>query len=135
MPPFQRVCRAVALPMAAVMFLISLPIGTARAALVGTESVVEQAAAQDERARVAAFVQREDVRRQMAALGVDPDEAAARVAGLSDAEIHEIAGRLDALPAGQDALGAVLGAALLIFFVLLVTDLLGLTDVFPFVRR
>ena len=135
MPPFQRVCRAVALPMAAVMFLISLPIGTARAALVGTESVVEQAAAQDERARVAAFVQREDVRRQMAALGVDPDEAAARVAGLSDAEIHEIAGRLDALPAGQDALGAVLGAVLVIFFVLLVTDLLGLTDVFPFVRR
>ena len=71
----------------------------------------------------------------MAALGVDPAEAARRVGGLSDAEVQRIAGELDRLPAGQGAVGAVIGAALLIFIVLLITDLLGLTDVFPFVRR
>ena len=91
--------------------------------------------AASERDRVAAFLARDDVRAQMAALGVDPAEAARRVAGLSDAEVQRIAGQLDQLPAGQSALGAVIGAALLIFIVLLVTDLLGLTDVFPFVRR
>ena len=68
-------------------------------------------------------------------LGVDPNEAAARVAALSDVQVREIAGQLDQLPAGQSAVGAVLGAILIIFLILLVTDLLGLTDVVPFVRR
>jgi hypothetical protein len=71
----------------------------------------------------------------MAALGVDPNEAAARVAALSDAQVREIAGQIDQLPAGQSAIGAVVGAIVIIFLVLLVTDLLGLTNVFPFVRR
>ena len=68
-------------------------------------------------------------------LSVDPEEAARRVAGLSDEEIEQIAGRLDDLPAGEGALGAVIGAILVIFLVLLITDLQGLTDVFPFVKR
>jgi hypothetical protein len=66
---------------------------------------------------------------------VDPAQAAARVAALSDPQIREIAGELDQLPAGQSAVAAVVGAILIIFLVLLVTDLLGLTDVFPFVNH
>jgi hypothetical protein len=49
--------------------------------------------------------------------------------------VREIAGQLDQLPAGQSAIGAVVGAILIIFLVLLVTDLLGLTNVFPFVNH
>jgi hypothetical protein len=88
-----------------------------------------------DRARVLAFLDRAEVREQIAALGVDPNEAAARIAALSDAQVREIAGQLDQLPAGQSAVGAVVGAIVIIFLVLLVTDLLGLTNVFPFVRR
>ncbi len=131
----HRICRAVALSMAAVMLLTSLPLGLARAAMVTTEQAVDSTSTSADRDRVIAFVQRDDVRRQIEALGIDPDEAAARVAGLSDEEIRTVAGRLDALPAGQSAVGAVLSAALVIFIVLLVTDILGLTNVFPFVRR
>jgi hypothetical protein len=75
------------------------------------------------------------VRQQMVALGVDPAEAMGRVASLSDAEVQQIAGHLDRLPAGGDAVVAVIGAAVLIFLVLLVTDLLGLTHIFPFVHH
>ena len=135
---FQHICRAVALPLAMVMFLTSLPSGMARAALVGTEEAVGRpaaSAADAERERVRAFAEREDVRRQMEALGVDPAEAAARIGNLSDEEVRRIAGHLDRLPAGQGAIGALIGAAVFIFIVLLLTDLLGLTDVFPFVRR
>ena len=82
-----------------------------------------------------AFLDRAEVREQIAALGVDPNEAAARVAALSDGQVREIAGQLDQLPAGQSAVGVVVGAILIIFLVLLVTDLLGLTNVFPFVKR
>jgi hypothetical protein len=56
---------------------------------------------------------------------------------LSNEEIRQIAGRLVELPAGEGAgaIGIVVGAILIIFLVLLVTDLLGLTDVFPFVKK
>ena len=117
------------------MFLIAGPIDAARAALVTTEQAIGQSAPVDARARVAAFLARDDVRRQMAALGVDPVEAANRVASLSDAEVQKIAGHLDRLPAGQDAIVAVIGAAVFIFLVLLITDLLGLTHIFPFVHH
>ena len=125
--------RSVALVLAVVVGMLTGPIDAARAALVSTEQAIAGEVAGRE--RVAAFLAREDVQAQMAALGVDPAEAARRVGGLSDTEVQRIAGELDRLPAGQSALGAVIGAALLIFIVLLITDLLGLTDVFPFVRR
>lgn len=130
---FRRLRRGVAFLLAVVMLAISMPLGTARAAVVTTDQVLAESGATD-RERVLAFLDRADVRDQIVALGVDPAEAAARVAALSDAQVREIAGQLDKLPAGQSAVGVVVGAILIIFLVLLVTDLLGLTDVFPFVK-
>jgi len=135
MKTFRRISRGLAAPMAALMFMMSVPIGIANAGLVSTEQVVEHEAAAADRERVFDFLARQDVRAQMTEFGVDPAMAEARVAGLSDAEICKVAGRIDQVPAGQDVLGAVLSTALVIFVVLLITDILGLTDVFPFVRR
>ena len=75
------------------------------------------------------------MQRQLSVLGVDPVEAQLRVAGLSDAEVSRLAGRIDTLPAGEGALGAIVRAALIVFLVLLVTDLLGFTNVFPFTNN
>jgi hypothetical protein len=135
MQGLRQLRRGVALVLAVVMFVISMPLGVAQAALVSTEEVLAAGSGTADRARVLAFLDRAEVREQIAALGVDPNEAAARVAALSDAQVREIAGQLDQLPAGQSAVGAVVGAIVIIFLVLLVTDLLGLTNVFPFVRR
>jgi hypothetical protein len=135
MQGFRQVRRGVALVLAVMMFLISMPLGVAQAALVSTEQVLAAGHGATDRARVLAFLGRAEIREQIAALGVDPNEAAARVAALSDAQVREIAGQLDQLPAGQGAVGVVVGAILIIFLVLLVTDLLGLTNVFPFVKR
>jgi hypothetical protein len=134
MNSIRQLRRGVALLLAVVMLAISMPLGTARAAVVTTDEVLAESGATD-RERVLAFLDRADVRQQIVALGVDPAEAAARVAALSDAQVREIAGQLDQLPAGQSAVGVVVGAVLIIFLVLLVTDLLGLTNIFPFVRR
>lgn len=134
-PRLTRSLRAVAMMMAVIMALVSMPLGVARAALVGTDQVIARSEMAAERERVAAFLEREDVRSQLVVLGVDPAEAAARVASLSDEEVAEIAGQLDQLPSGEGAVGTVVGAIVIIFLVLLVTDLLGLTNVFPFVRR
>jgi cytochrome c1 len=135
MTAMPQLRRRVALALAMGLFLLTGPIDAARAALITTEQAIAGEAAPSDRDRVAAFLARDDVRAQMVALGVDPAEAAQRVAGLSDAEVQRIAGHLDQLPAGQSAIGAVVGAVVIIFLVLLVTDLLGLTDVFPFVRN
>lgn len=117
------------------VLVTSMPLGTVHAALVSTEQMIGNGDGAADRARVLAFLERADVREQIVALGVDPDEAAARVAALDDAQVREIAGQLDRLPAGQSALGIIVGAILIIFLVLLVTDLLGLTNVFPFVNH
>jgi hypothetical protein len=130
----RKYCRFLALPMAALMFAVSMPLGAAQAALVSTDQVVEKSEIEADRMRIAALLGRDDVQRQLKAQGVDPDEALARVAALSDAEVRRIADRIDTMPAGQDALGTIIGVALIVFIVLLVTDLLGYTDIFPFIE-
>jgi hypothetical protein len=131
---FRQLRRGVALLVAVVMLAMSMPLGAARAAVVTTDQVLAESGATD-RERVLAFLDRVEVREQIVALGVDPAEAAARVVALSDAQVREIAGQIDRLPAGQSVIAVVVGAILIIFLVLLVTDLLGLTDVFPFVKH
>ena len=126
--------KSIAVFMALVMAATSLPINFAQATMVGTDQVIEQAAAADNRAQVMDFMAREDVRQELEALGVDGTEAAARVEALSDAEIAQIAARLDEMPAGQGGLGIVIGAALLVFIILLITDIACVTKVFPFTR-
>ena len=130
----SRFMRSVALTMALVMLATSLPINMARAAMVTTDQVVEQSVLASDRARVMNFMAREDVHEQLRALGIAPEEAMERTASLSDAEIQQIAGHLDQLPAGEGALGLVLGILLLIFVVLIITDLLGLTNAFTFIK-
>jgi len=129
-----HVRRQIAIAMAAVMFLVSGPLGLAQAAMVGTDQVIEDQAIASDHERVMQFMARDDVRRELERLGVDPDEAMTRAAGMSDAEVQKVAGHLNMLPAGQSAIGAIVGAFVIVFLVLLITDLLGLTDVFPFVR-
>ena len=114
--------------------MTAVPLAPAYAALIPTERMIGDGQAAAERERVAGFLAREDVRGELRKQGVNPDEAVARVAALSDREIGEIAARLDELPAGQSALGVVVGAAVTIFIVLLITDILCVTNVFNFTR-
>ncbi|HEX5077934.1 MAG TPA: PA2779 family protein, partial [Geminicoccaceae bacterium] len=133
MTSLLRFARAIASIMAFVLLLSSLPQGVAQAALVGTSELLDAQAganrardgAAQERRKVEAFLQRQDVREQMIAFGVEPEEADARVASLSDREVRQIAGHIDRLPAGQGVIVALIGAAVFVFVVLLITDLLG----------
>lgn len=78
--------------------------------------------AQDDRERVTALLERPEVRAEMQKMGIAPHEAAERVGAMSDEEVRQLAGRLDAAPAGgalsnQDLL-------LIIIIVLLIIILL-----------
>ena len=119
---------------AAALIAVTVPAPVARAALVSTDRVIT-AEQGSPRAKLNAFLSREDVRDQMRSLGVSPEEAKARVASMSDEEVADVQGKLDSMPAGQGFFGALIGAGLLIFLVLLVTDLLGLTHAFSFTNK
>lgn len=103
------------------------PLAQAPAALIGTE---EAAAAQPGRALLEQTLARADVIAGLQARGVSVEAARERVAALTDAEAAQVAAQIDQAPAG----GEVLGVILTIFVVLLITDILGFTKVFPFTR-
>ena len=107
----------------ALLLILSLAL-PAQAGLVSTEGALQ-------RERIAATLERAEVRAILAAHGVSLQDAHARVAAMSDAEAAELAARVDELPAG--GIG-ILGAALIVFLVLLLTDILGYTKIFPFTR-
>ncbi|MFQ5757736.1 MAG: DUF6627 family protein [Acidiferrobacterales bacterium] len=103
----------------------------ARAGLISTQAIVEAEQAQQERARVHRLLARDDIAGYLAAQGVDPAQARARVDSLTDAEVRALAARLDELPAGGVGL---LEVALIGFIVIVITDALGYTDVLPFIK-
>lgn len=101
-------------------------IGPAQAAVVGTAEALAMDARQSQLAAVERQLARDDVRQAMVAMGVDPVDAQSRVASLSDAELELLAGELEALPAGGSLL-ALIGA---VFVVLLILELVGVTNIF-----
>lgn len=115
--------------------LLDFSVHTANAAMVGTETVLNTMEGRNARTHLVNFLNRQDVQTVMVQQGVRPDEVRARINSLTDGEVNRISGMLDRLPAGGDALGALIGAALFVFVVLLITDLLGLTRVFSFVNH
>ncbi len=108
---------------------LGTPLPYANAAMIGTAQVATENA-QSDRERVLAFLERDEMQQQFQSLGVDAQTAKERVAALSDAEISRIAGKLDMAPAGA----GVVGVLFTVFIVLLITDIIGLTKVFPFTR-
>src|SRR5437773_1023260 len=132
---FRTCSRILAYPLIALFLITPVPLAPPRAAIIGTEGVLQQGSLSADREKVVRFLERQDVRQQLASFGVNPKEVDARVAVLSDQEIARIAGKIDQMPAGQGAVAVVVSAALIVFLVLLITDILGLTDVFNFVKH
>lgn len=107
-------------------FALGMPL-PASADIVTTDQVYTSS----ERDRVRSFLDRADVQAQMQSLGLDSGAARARVDALTDEEAARLAGQIDQLPAGAND---VLGVLLVVFIVLLITDILGVTKIFPFTR-
>ena len=106
----------------------------AQAAMIATDAVAVTAADAQmaaRRAQVLETLNRADVAQALIEKGVDMDAARARVASLSDAEVTQLADQLDKAPAGASD---ILGTIVFIFVLLLITDILGFTKIFPFTR-
>ena len=121
--------------MATLMLLIAVPYQTILAVMIPTEVTTDTNKGQEARDFLNELISREDIQNYLTKQGIDPLESKARVDSLSDSEAFMVAEQLEQLPAGGGAVGIIIGAALIIFLVLLATDILGYTDVFPFVKK
>ncbi|MEW6312372.1 MAG: DUF6627 family protein [Pseudomonadota bacterium] len=111
--------------------LLGGQLSPAYAAMVDSGSALRAAQMAYDRPGLASLFDRQDVRDQLVALGIDPATASERVAAMTDEEIRQLNHGLSEMPAG----GEVLGFLLVIFVVLVITDMLGATDVFTFVHN
>lgn len=129
---FDGHLRGIARVTLAVFIATTLYVPAIQASMLSTATLISHAQADQERAHIVQMMARQDVRQQFLSMGVDPSKVDARVAALSDSEVHQLATSMDSRHAGGDGL---IGALVFVFLVLLITDLLGLTDIFPFVNH
>ena len=114
-----------------VFLIMFLSINTSSyAGIVGTDVAINQQQSNFDRAELLAMFDRNDLRDELIAYGVDPNAARERIAAMSDTEVQALAGKVGTMPNGGD----VVGVAVFLFLVLLFTDIMGWTDVFPFVH-
>jgi uncharacterized small protein (DUF1192 family) len=102
----------------------------AQASMISNAELAAMEAQLELRDQVMQQISRADVQQQLVAMGVSVTEVEQRVAAMTDAEIAQLHSQLQDLPAGA----GVVGIALFIFVVFVVTDVIGATDIFPFIH-
>ena len=117
--------RIVILPLVLSLLSIGIP-PLARAELVGTQQLIQAQERQTRLDRINVLLARDLVRDRFIELGVAPEEAQERIAALTDEELVMLEQRLESLPAGGGVL-TIIGA---VFLVLLILELVGITNVF-----
>lgn len=115
---------------ALVMWFSLMQFPVAQAAMITTGEAIQVEQRNIDRANLLSMLQKDELQQQLAEYGVDAQLAAERISHMTDAEIAMLNDHLDEMPAGEGVL-SVIG---LIVVVLVVTDLIGATDIFPFIR-
>jgi hypothetical protein len=106
--------------------LVPIGVPTAHAAAIGSYEYAQAAARGDRIERIQGFLARDAVRQQMLGFGVNASDVEARLGALTDAELAQIETQIDKMPAGGDVL-AVIG---IVFVILLILELVGVTNIF-----
>lgn len=112
--------------MAVSSFLVMSVQAPAYATLVSNSEIQVANQVEQKRDQIHSLLAREDVKKQLLTLGVDPSQIEDRIGQLSDAEVLAFHEQIEEAPAG-----GVLGAILLIIVIFMLLDIAGATDVFP----
>ncbi len=111
-----------------IVSLVAAPVlQPARAAVIGTQTAIDLQERADRIAQINTVLARDDVRSTLIDLGVSPEDAAARVETMTDAELQVLAAQMGELPAG--GIGVV-GALGIVAIVLVILELLDITNLF-----
>jgi hypothetical protein len=135
MKEMRRAIKPISIFLIISLVCISMPYGYASAAIIETEIAKDSIEGKQARNYILIVLAREEVQAVLTAQGINFQEAKRRLDSLTDAEVIRFAKEIKQLPAGGGAFGTIVGAALIVFLVLLITDIMGFTDVFPFVKK
>ncbi|MAR92032.1 MAG: PA2779 family protein [Pseudomonadota bacterium] len=130
MSRFNGYQRALARLLAGVMVVVSIFGASAQAAVVSTQSLLDQEAETATRQQVMALLEREEARSALAQLGVAEADVQARIDAMSPTELQAFQQQLADMQAGGSALGVVV----VVFVILILLDLLGTTNIFPAIK-
>lgn len=103
--------------------------GQATAGVYSSDQVVAQQQHQYSKQQVLSFVDSAEVQQKLIELGVSPDDAKQRIAAMTTAELDALNNELNDMPAG-----GIVGVIITVLVVVAVLDLMGITDVYPFIR-
>ena len=120
------ISRIITVQILAVFFTISVLAPAARAAVIDTDAML-YTQGDPARAEVQNFLAREDVRKLLTAYGVEPADADRRIAVLTDSELDQLRRHISDLPAAGGEVLTVIG---IVFLVLIILELVGVTNVF-----
>lgn len=110
--------------------LLSLSFANVQAAIISNDQIINKAQQTNERAALLQAITREDVQQQLFKMGVNPADVESRINQMTQQEIAQLNQQMNELPAGS----GVLGILVLIFLVFVITDVIGATDIFPFIH-
>ena len=110
--------------------LLFASFGQAQAAMMSNSQLINQAQQSNEKTTLLQTIRRADVQSQLLSMGVNTADIEKRVDQMTQAEVAQLNQQIDQLPAGS----GVLGIVVLIFIVFVITDVIGATDIFPFIH-
>lgn len=110
--------------------LMSLSYTSTQAAMISNDMIINHAQHSSAKAELIQTINRSDVKQQLLNMGVKPADIESRINLMTHEEIAQLNQQIDELPAG----GSILGVLLIIFIVFVITDVIGATDIFPFIK-
>lgn len=110
--------------------LMSLSITSTQAAMISNDLIINHALHSSAKAELIQTINHSDVKQQLLNMGVKPADIESRIDLMTHEEIAQLNQQIDELPAGGD----ILGVLLIIFIVFVITDVIGATDIFPFIK-
>ena len=109
--------------------LLIIGLGQATAGVYSSEHVLVTQQHNYNKAQVLAFVDSNAVQQKLTALGVNHADAKMRIASMTQEELASLNTQMNEMPAG-----GIVGTIVTVLVVVAVLDLMGITDVYPFIR-
>ncbi|RVT48619.1 hypothetical protein EMM73_01360 [Rheinheimera sediminis] len=109
--------------------MLVLGMSQATAAVFSSEQVIANQQFNFNKQQVLSYVDSTEVQNKLIELGVSPADAKQRIASMTAEELSALNTQMNEMPAG-----GIVGVVVTVLVVVVVTDLMGLTDVYPFIN-
>jgi len=120
--------RPLSLLLSLLMLLASF--GNAQAAIISNSQVMDDIEQANNKAALLQTIHQVEVQEQLVRMGVSTADIENRINNMTEEEIAQLNQQIDELPAGGDILGIIV----LLFIIFVITDVIGATDIFPFIH-